>query len=96
MQRHRTAYTGRREQADDEAVRSAAQRCGFRPPRSAWRFDLDIAPVGPLLYVRRQRSTCVMVAYRDARAWYAVTRDGECRAIRDVASWCPIKVTSLI
>jgi hypothetical protein len=59
---------------DEDAARSAAQCCGFRPPMSTWRADPDSAPIGCLVYARRRGSACIMVARRDADGWFAVTR----------------------
>jgi hypothetical protein len=75
---------------DDAAVETLAPFYDARPPRQAWRSDVDAAPTGRPVYAREPDSIRVLIAIRDEEGWASIRRDGELRALDAVGSWAPL------
>lgn len=80
---------------DDGAVEVLAPFYEARPPRQAWRSDVEAAPIGKPVYAREPDSIRVLIGLRDEEGWVSIRRDGELRPLDAVGSWAPLAAAVL-
>lgn len=62
----------------------------MRPPRHAWRYDCEAAPLAAAVFARELNSMRVLIAMRDEEGWALITRDGEIKPIDTISAWAPL------
>ncbi len=76
---------------DDEMVIALDQAHLLRPHRSAWRLDIESAPLSKPVFAREPNSVRQRIAMREDEGWVIITRDGECQKVDEISAWAPLE-----
>ncbi|MDZ4690310.1 hypothetical protein [Terricaulis sp.] len=76
---------------DDEVQIALDHAHLLRPHRTAWRLDIENAPLSKPVFAREPNSVRQLIAMREEEGWVIITRDGECQPADEIASWAPFE-----